>query len=300
MKKSILVIIFFFSASFANAQTQQFDITSPFKLWLLNNEAKVFSSLSSDEMLINKVLAPFSFMPAEQPEIARAEERIWEIHRKIYALLDEAQNIYAIARRYGNGRFAIILKQARPEIWSLLPIHMVRPGVLNILAADYRKAFHNTLLKCLQLDAVRDIDLSNRLGMAVKKLSDEEYRLLTDYFATFAGLFPTDKSLKMIKTFIESGSKKKFATGLREFLKPTFTTQVFADVTIASATTEPEDPLAELEKLAQFEDSNTSETSAPEAVKDGADANGEASGAKPATTLEPPPPGTEDLFNIWD
>lgn len=302
MKKPLLVLAFLFTVSFVQAQTKDFDIISPFKLWLLNNEARVFSSLSSDEMLISKVSTPFAFMPAGQPVFARAEEKLWETHRKIYALLDDAQSIYSIARRFGSGRFSVILKQARPEIWALLPIHMVRPGILNILSVDYRKAFHNTLLKCLQLDSSRDLDLSRRLNSAIKKLSDEEYRLLNDYFATFAALFPGESSVRMIKAFLDSGSRKPFAIGIKELLKPTFSAPVFADVIVATATAQPDDPLAELEKLAQFEEGGSIDTPAAETGNAETSQEPGNENPKPASpaTLEPPPPGTEDLFNIWD
>lgn len=292
---SFLALVFLLIAGISQAQTNLFDISSPLKLWLLNNEARVFSSLSSDELLINRVSLPFSFMPSEKLSGAKAEEKIWDTHRKIYALLDETQNIYATAKRFGSGRFAIIFKQSRPEIWSLLPLQMARPGLLNLLAVEYRKAFHATLLKGLKLDIDRDLDLSARLGKAVKKLSDDEYRLLDDYFATFAALFPGDGSIRMLKAFIENGPRNNFAPGMKDLLKPVFTAPVFAEVTILSATTV--DPLAELEKLAAFEGGAVTEEPATPEVDDSAETP---TTEQPSTTLEPPPPGTDDLFNIWD
>lgn len=296
MNKTVRVftLIFLLCASVSQGQSKFFDISSPLKLWLLNNEARVFSSLSSDELLINRVSLPFSFMPSEKLSMTKAEEKIWDTHRKIYALLDETQSIYATAKRFGSGRFAIVFKQSRPEIWSLLPLQMVRPGLLNLLAVDYRKAFHATLLKGLKLEIDRDLDLSARLGKAVKKLSDDEYRLLDDYFATFAALFPGDSSIRMLKAFIENGPRNNFAPGMKDLLKPVFTAPVFAEVTILSATTV--DPLAELEKLAAFEGG----AMADEPTITEVDETGETTTEQPPATLEPPPEGTDDLFKIWD
>ncbi len=275
------------------------DITTPFKLWLLNNEARVFSSLAADENLIGKVSAPFAFQPPPTGDAAGAEESLWETHRKIYVLLDEAQRIYSLAKRFGNGRFAIVVKQARPEIWSILPLLLAKPVVITTLSTGYRWAFHVTLLKSLGLDTERDLDLSARMAKAVKKLTDEELRLLTDYFSTFAALFPSDASIRVLKGFIETASKKPFGTGLKELLKPSgaLPAQPTSVAVTPAVPAEPEDPLAELEKLAQF-DAGLTNSINPEAVaSDPAAINNPQSA--PAT-LEPPPPGVEDLFTIWE
>ncbi|HAE40441.1 MAG TPA: hypothetical protein DCG57_17685 [Candidatus Riflebacteria bacterium] len=300
--RTILLLTAFFAAIMPALSAQSvrpFDITSRFKLWLLNNEARAMSSLKSDEMLISRVSAPFAFMPFESAAVAQAEERIWAIHHKIYALVDELQEIYSFAKHYGNGRFSILFKQHRPEIWSVLPLQVALPGLISVIAVDYRKAFHADLLKSLQLDASRDLDLSGRLQRAVKKLSDEEYRLFNDYLGTFSALFPSDPTARIISAFIESGSKKQFAAGLKDFLQPVFTAPVFSDINISAAPVEPDDPLAELEKLADMSAGSTTPKTAPEATVDADDSD---IPAQPATLqeLEPPPPGSEDLFKIWD
>lgn len=276
-----------------------FDITSRFKLWLLNNEARAMSSLKSDEIVIDRVITPFAFMPFNSASAAQAEERIWAIHHKIYALVDELQEIYSFAKHYGSGRFGILFKQHRPEIWSVLPLQVAMPGLVSVVAVEFRKSFHADLLKSLHLDASRDIDLSGRLQRSVKKLSDEEYRLFNDYLGTFSALFPSDPTARLISAFIESGSKKQFAAGLKDFLKPVFTAPVFSDISISAAPVEPEDPLAELEKLAEISagSSDTAPTTDLEPTEDGSETP-----VQPTvpTTLEPPPPGSEDLFKIWD
>jgi hypothetical protein len=301
-KRLILLLVFLLLAGNAQSQTMH-DITSPFKFWLLNNEARVFSSLSSDAMLTERVAIPFSFMPSEAMTWGKAEEKLWETHRKFYALLEEAQTIYSLARRYGNGKFAVIFKQHRPEIWALLPLQAAGPGLLNLLAMDYRKAFHATLMQCLKLSAERDTDLPGRLSRAVQKLSDEEYRLLEDYFANFSALYPSEGSVRMLQSFLSSGPRKNFAPGIKDLLKPVFTAPVTMEVTAGKPAVEPEDPLAELEKLAAFNDEDQ-----PEMPRENNSGNPDDSEAQPEApeqnrqpaTLEPPPPGTEDLFKIWD
>jgi len=280
-----------------------FDITSRFKLWLLNNEARAMSSLKADELLADRVNAPFAFMPFNTKPAAMAEERLWAIHYKFYVLIDELQEIYAFAKTYGSGRFGILFKQHRPEIWAVLPLQAALPGLISITAVEYRKAFHADLLKALNLDATRDVDLSARLQRAVKKLSDEEFRLFDDYLNTFSALFPSDPTARVIATFIESGSKKQFAAALKDFLYPVFTAPVFADINISAAPVEPDDPLAELEKLAETVGNEAPvEQSENSAGNDEKTEDGSAPGDQPAapTTLEPPPPGAEDIFKIWD
>ncbi|PKL47834.1 MAG: hypothetical protein CVV42_11880 [Candidatus Riflebacteria bacterium HGW-Riflebacteria-2] len=280
-----------------------FDITSRFKLWLLNNEARAMSSLKADGLLVERVNSPFALMPFNSSPAAMAEERLWAMHYKFYVLLDEIQEIYAFAKTYGSGRFGILFKQHRPEIWGVMPLQAALPGLVSITAVEYRKAFHAALLKALSLDASRDVDLSARLQKAVKKLSDEEFRLLDDYLNTFSALFPGDPTATMISTFIESGSKKQFAAALKDFLYPVFTAPVFTDINISEAPVEPDDPLAELEKLTggMAENATNEQTGAATDSDEDDDDNTQAGETQTTpTSLEPPPPGTEDLFKIWD
>ncbi len=292
--KRIILPLFLLLAGCASAQERVNDITSAFKLWLLNNEARAFSSLSSDEMLISKVSAPFAILPPGQSTGVKAEERLWQIHRKVYVFLDEIQNIYTIARQFGNGRLAIVFKQARPEIWAALPLLSFKPALLPTLSPAMRRVFHLTLLNSLNLKPERDIDLSNRLNRAIGRLSDEEFRLLNDYFATFAALYPSDGSLKVLRGFIETGSRKPFATGLTELLKPATTTDA-----AAAPPPDLEDPLAELERLAQFDSGKISSLKPEPASGSDIMPSGEVGQSAPAA-LEPPPEGVSDLFNIWE
>jgi hypothetical protein len=280
-----------------------FDITSRLKLWLLNNEARAMSSLKADALFADRVNSPFAFMPFDSAPSAMAEERLWAIHYKLYIMLDEIQAIYSSAKTYGSGRFGILFKQHRPEIWAVLPLQATLPGLVSITAVEYRKAFHAALLKVLNLDAGRDADLSARLQRAVKRLSDEEFRLFDDYLNTFTALYPSDPTARIIAAFIESGSKKQFAAALKDFLAPVFTAPVFAEINISAAPVEPDDPLAELEKLAGMaENTSTGPTQTSAGTEEDGDGDETPSGEQPAApaTLEPPPEGTEDLFKIWD
>jgi len=302
MKKIFLLLSLLFAGP-VYAQTLANDITSPFKLWLLNNEARALSSLSSDEMLISKTSLPFSFMPPAAPAAAKPEEKLWSIHRKFYVLLDEVQGTYTLARQFGNGKFSVVLKQARPETWSAMPLVQFCPELVNRLSPELRRAFHQTLLKALNLDPQRDADLTTRLNRAIKKLSDEEFRLLNDYFASFAALFPSDGSIRVLRGFIETGSKKPFGTGIKELFRPVGSqpAETQGTATAAPAVIESDDPLAELEKLAQFDSGEISTLSEPASDSEKLEENPDVPPVKTQPTeLEPPPPGTDDLFKIWD
>lgn len=302
MKKIFLLLSLLFAGP-VYAQTLANDITSPFKLWLLNNEARALSSLSSDEMLISKTSLPFSFMPPAAPAAAKPEEKLWSIHRKFYVLLDEVQGTYTLARQFGNGKFSVVLKQARPETWSAMPLVQFCPELVNRLSTELRRAFHQTLLKALNLDPQRDADLTTRLNRAIKKLSDEEFRLLNDYFASFAALFPSDGSIRVLRGFIETGSKKPFGTGIKELFRPVGSqpAETQGTATAAPAVIESDDPLAELEKLAQFDSGEISTLSEPASDSENLEENPDVPPVKTQPTeLEPPPPGTDDLFKIWD
>lgn len=302
--KKIFLLLSLLCAGPVHAQAQANNITSPFKLWLLNNEARALSSLSSDEMLISKTSLPFSFMPPATPAAARPEERLWAIHRKFYVLLDEVQGTYTLARQFGNGKFSVVLKQARPETWSVMPLLQLCPELVNRLAPELRRAFHQTLLRALSLDPQRDADLMTRLNRAIKKLSDEEFRLLNDYFASFAALFPSDGSIKVLRGFIETGSRKPFGTGIKELFRPVGSQPVEAQgttTTAAPAILESDDPLAELERLAQFDSGEISTLAEPASETESIEEDSDAPPVKTQPTeLEPPPPGTDDLFKIWD
>ncbi len=302
MKKIFLLLALLVTGP-AYAQARANDITSPFKLWLLNNEARALSSLSSDEMLISKTSQPFSFMPPAAAVAARPEEKLWSMHRKFYILLDEVQGTYTLARQFGNGRFSVVLKQARPETWSVLPLMQFCPELVDRLAPELRRAFHQTLLKALSLDPQRDAELTTRLNRAVKKLSDEEFRLLNDYFASFAALFPADGSIKVLRGFIETGSKKPFGTGIKELFRPVGQpAETQGTVTdVAATAVVSDDPLAELERLAQFDSGEISTLADPASDSQNLEENPDGTPAQnQPTELEPPPPGTDDLFKIWD
>lgn len=267
MKKHMLVVIFTFFASVSYSQVM-FDITTPFKLWLLNNEARVFSSLNLDQKLIWEMSLPFSFIPSIRTENTGAEEELWNTHRKYYRLLDDIQSIYTMTKRFGNGRLSVLTKQARPEIWSVSMFNFFMPLIQNSTSARYRENWHLTLLKALRLDAERDYNLNQRLHNSTSKLSSEEYRLLKSYFSNFSALYPGNTKIKLLQAFLERSNRNStpIGAGIQDLLKPTqtFTTDDVED-----------NALAELEKIAGMGES-------------------EATG-----TFEDTPQPEDDMFNIW-
>lgn len=299
----ILLAFFIFLSQISFAQQ---DLVTPFKLWLLNNEARMLSSLSSDEVIINRMSLPFSFMPPAPPKMGKAEEKFWETHRNIYTILDEIQQTYNIARRYGNGRLAIIIKQARPEVWSIIPLQLNGVQAAIIPVTENRMIFHSTLLLSLQLQPQRDLSLSGRLNKAISRLSDEENRLFNEYMSNFSALYPNDQSVSAIKSFIQTAERREIATGLQELLRTPFNATVLQASFAEKQQIDEDnyDPLAELAKLAELTQPRETEENLPVEEPEAEIATEEegelAEQAPTPTTLEPPPPGTEDLFNIWD
>ncbi len=281
------LITFVFSSSQLSAR--DFNISSPIKLWLLTNEAKAISSLNADRNLISQISSPFSSVPFYNENGLKAEEQLWNVHRKIYKLLSEVEDVYSLAKRYGDGHFSVLLKRARPEIWILIPLHQLRVGILDTLPGELRKAFHSTLLECLQLNENRDTNLSERLSRAQRLLKDDEMRLMDSYLDNFSALYPANGAPKLFRAFIKSGTKQQFARRIKEIFKPVVVTIPVAEASKEepSLPIEPDDPLAELEKLAEM--TPTGE------FKDSDSANNASE-----TFLEEPDQAAVDMFNIWD
>ena len=140
MKKICFSLLLALVSSFGYAQDSvSFDITTPLKLWLLNNEAKAMQEISLDTTLLNRSSTLFSMLPTKNTVPARAEEKLWQIHRKIYTFIDEVQNIYDLAKHFGSGKFSVSIKQARPEIWCYTAF--VTPGF------TFPKVFYNKTRK---------------------------------------------------------------------------------------------------------------------------------------------------------
>lgn len=324
MRKTIALLSLFLLFS-SNLTALETNLTTRVKLWLLNNEARALSSLSFDAALLSRINSPFSFVPEHAELPMKSAEKLWGIHRKFYWFLDDIEHVYIFAARYGNGRFAIVLKQARPEIWGTMVFNLVKTGISSPLHEIYRKAFYETLIKALNLNIAKDADLSTRLNIAANKLSDDEMRMFNKYLDTFSALFPSDPSAKMIKKFVESGTKKKFAIGISQLLKPEYTLPLgpLGEAT-SSAKNDFNDPLAELEKLAAMSDSGTGEeilVSQPESSEETSttDENASSNAAEdsdaetaeeededsttnknPEKPLDDSDPGSADMFNIWD
>lgn len=317
MKK---ILMFFFFASLAiSASARPFSITNNFKFWLLNNEARMLSTISFDRQIAARVSHPLAIIPIKAQETVSPVQEILVIHRKFYQLLDEVDDIYNLAKRFGNGRFSIVIKQARPEIWATLPFDQFVAGLHRQMAGHFRQAFYNTLIKALELNQQRDKDLSARLSKASKKLSDEETRLFNGYLETFSALYPSDQSGKLILTFIETGTRRQFAMGIKQLLEPELvSTQIPVGAPLQA---EPsfDDPLAELEKLTAMSegenlqitvDEGESEESSTATAENSAEMSepeeenstetqeeGQEINLQDEPTTEEP---AEDMFNIWD
>lgn len=281
--KKITILFLLFIADIASAQS--LDIISPFKMWLLNNEAKVMQSMSADMQLIENISQPFSFMQTTKLTGIGAEENIWNQHRKYYKLLDEIQGTYNIAKRFGNGKFAVVLKQARPEVWGIYALFNTIIIPRKKINESYRNAWHQTLLKTLELDSTRDYDLSGRLRTALSRLSKDEQRLFNIYLESFSALYPTNGSGKMIKSFLEQGTKANIGKGIIEILKlvdpNTDTTSVQFSGDIESALDQMEE-LAGLNNKTKVQTNNTAEDS-----------------LITSDFTERPDEGAEEDFNIW-
>ncbi|MDD3001573.1 MAG: hypothetical protein PHF29_07450 [Candidatus Riflebacteria bacterium] len=280
MKKHILVIIFTFLASVSYSQVM-FDITTPFKLWLLNNEARVFSSLNLDMKLIWEMSTPLSFTPNIEIENTGAEEELWNTHRKYYRVLDDIQSIYTMTKRFGNGRLSVLTKQARPEIWSVSMFDFFKPVIQSATSVRNREGWHFTLLKALRLAPERDYDLNKRLQNSISKLSSEEYRLLNSYFSNFSALYPGNTKIKLLQAFLDRSNRNSapIGAGIHDLLKPTQTssTEVSSSspVNSDSSPQNEDNALAELEKIAGMGESDEN------------------------ATFEDTPEPEEDMFNIW-
>jgi hypothetical protein len=286
-----VAIFFAFITSLLAAQSSS--LTSRFKFWLLNNEARAFSSLSFDHEIISQFSNAFSFIPHNPDSPFAAAEKLWQVHRKLYIFLDEIEHSFNAAARFGNGRLSIVIKKARPEIWSQLAFNQVFPGMYSVNTEPYRKSFYNDLISILDLNKEKDQNLSTRLKRATEKLSDQEFRLFNSYLNSFAALFPGDKTPQLIRVFLEEAKKENFATGVALLLKPELLISFDNSLTAAKDVNEQtvaelKNPLAELEKLAE----------GSSLLAENDDQQGQSE--QQENSLDAPEPGVENLFNIWD
>lgn len=243
MKKFFLAL---FMATFATVSFAQeisnTDITTQFKLWMLNNESRAMSELNCDADIIQKTSQPFPFLVSKEIEVLKAENKLWETHRKIYSFLDELQAIYKLAKYYGNGKFAVLVKKTRPEIWGYSGFGFTCFNIPDSVYSETRKAYIEILFTSLGIDKEKDTDLSQRIKAAIRALGDENYRLTKAYFNDFKALYPTNQTIKKLENFIELGSKKSFAPGLKELVKSS---------AVVEANNNDEDSLSELDNLAE-------------------------------------------------
>ena len=276
MKKycHLLFFICFITSICCAQENNSFDITTPFKLWLLNNEAKAMSEIGCDTLALKKNSSPLSILPKDSFFPKRAEEELWRLHRKIYSFLNEVQNIYDLAKLYGNNKFSVLVKKARPEIWSYSPFTIIGCVIPKTVLLETRKDFLNSLLNTIGIDVNRDKDLSYRLKNEIFNFKDEEYRLIKEYISMFKALYPTDKSIIKLENFLTQGPQKKFGIGVTEIIKS-------ARVIDASNKDEDGNDSELLNELEVLTETSTSEEN------------------KPTMKMEAPDPEAVDIYDIW-
>ncbi len=216
MKKlPIYTFVFVFTFLGAGLFAQNlFDITSPFKLWLLNNEARVLTSLNFDANVIEQLSSPFSIMPDTKESLSNASEDLWNLHRKYYKFLDNIQGIYTKVKRFETGKLSILLKRARPEIWCFSGLETFEIILKTGVTLNIREAWHQTMLQALDINPVTDKDLNNKLANTLSQLTGTEKRILSEYFATFAALYPTNIKIRQLDAFIKAGSRSQPNLGI--------------------------------------------------------------------------------------
>jgi hypothetical protein len=264
--------------------------------------------MTFDQKICTEIQAPFSMLPPSSVSEFSAAEDIWTMHRKFYVFLEELDHVFNAAIRFGNGRFTITVKRARPEIWGTIAFHNFSPWVLNDLYYLIRKSFHADLIKALNLDPVKDIDLSARLGNSLIKLNERDVRLFNQYLNTFSALYPSDNTVRMIKTLLSQNLNNSFGRGLTQLLKPEFVKlgpKEAIDISNQSGE-EIKDPLAELEQLAEMEDYTTDSNIQPirkptaEDYPEPENTEEESGENKEPESLEEPDPEAIEMFNIWN
>jgi hypothetical protein len=282
----VLVAGLFCQVGFA----QSTNMTERLKFWLLNNEARALSSISFDRQIISNFNDVFSFSPGADVQPIEATSKLWSTHRKIYFLLDEVQHCFTIATRFGNGRLAVAVRKARPEIWSVAAFNYAFPGLYSVMAQNLRIVFYSDLLKTLELEPKFDRNLAARIRKAKNKLSDEEFRLFNSYIEAFSALFPGDRSAQMISLFLQESERERFAPGVTQLLKPEMLSVYGSAPPGESPETKSETHLAELEKLTEM----------TEILGESEKQIGSEGEQLQPDILEPSEPGVENLFNIWE
>ncbi len=271
MKKIIILFIFFLIASVSySEEINESDITTSFKTWLLSNEAKAMSELGLAEEINTKYSTPFIIMPKKEIIPQKAEEKLWDTHRKIYQFLNEVQSIYNLAKHFGNGKFAVIIKKARPEVWGYSSFYFIGFCLPRSVISESRKVFLNNLFSTIGVDSKRDVNLSDRLKKTIRNMKDNEFRMLREYISIYKALYPRDNSVSKLEQFLTQGTQKQFANSLTEILK---------SANSNSSESLSEDSLSELDSLT---DSKAEEE------------------AKPISQMEAADPYEVEVYDIWE
>ena len=190
------------------------EVTAPFHLWLLNNEARIFATLGNDRRLIERMNMPVPMLPGLPMPSPRVEEKLYKIHLGLFRLFPEFNAIFGLARNYGSGQFARVFERARPGRPALSGIRGLPAWPLQAIAPLLDKQFQESFFAAQGISKERDVDLGQRLASTLESLNDGDRRLLGAYLETFLALYPTNQPTRILAGMVRNGVNKEFAKGL--------------------------------------------------------------------------------------
>ncbi|OIP21138.1 hypothetical protein AUK22_12000 [bacterium CG2_30_54_10] len=263
-------------------------IQTPFTIWMMNNEARVLSILAADRRLMDTMSMGNGMLLTPRPAWPRPENRFWRLHLRYFATLNEINQVFQMAQRFGTGQLAKTISSVQPGEWAtlgFLGLPACRGRGIAMALNDFCKEAY---LNVLGLEKGRDSDLGRRLRASVGKLSDSERRLLSQYFGNFLALYPKNVATRTLLSFLKNGLKKNLSKGVAALFS-------------AKPATAPDDSaglLLELEETAPTIGSETAETAVvnAEAPPDGTATPTESTASQPVEAGGP----EADPFNIWD
>lgn len=208
-----LATLFVFTAVAVSGASAQ-EMTGPFHLWLLNNEARMFEILGNDRRVIERMNMPVACFPGLPMPSPRIEEKLYKIHLGFFRLFPEFNAVFGLARKYGSGRFAKVFEKARPGYPALAAIRGIPAWPVRFLQPVLDKRFQESFFAVQGISKDRDVDLDQRLTSAMAGLSDSDRRLLAAYLETFLALYPTNQASRILAGMVKNGVNKDFAKGL--------------------------------------------------------------------------------------
>lgn len=172
------------------------------------------SILAADRALMDRLDAPLSSIPIPPHPKPRAEEALWHMHLQFYRMFPEIEEIFGLARRFGTGSFGKTVASARPGRWTATPFFGFPTAHVRYLGPVLDKVFQESFLSLFGVDKGRDTDLAKRLSDVLRRVSDDDRRLLERYIDDFEALYPREHSARALAAIFHEGLKKDFAKGL--------------------------------------------------------------------------------------